>query len=115
MDVEIKIADLRLAINRILDHIENELGHTSVALGQDYYWEVHDADKYDFNKTPNNNYMVGNLYDDWEFLSATLKDKDQAIAYMVVHAAPLLRYIGEEVSGTIISPIPKPRLYPDGP
>ena len=96
MAVEIKLSELRIAVNRILDHIEHELGHASVKLNQDDYWEVVDAERYDLTKSPSD-YVVGQLHDDWEFLSSILKDKDQAVALMLIHAAPLLRCIGEEV------------------
>jgi hypothetical protein len=96
MDVEIKLSELRLVINRILDHIEHDLGRESVKLDQDNYWDVADVERYDFTKSPEN-FGHGQLYDDWEFLSSILKDKDQAVALMLLHVAPLLRYIGEEV------------------
>ena len=96
MDVEIKLSELRTVLNRILDHIENDLGHATVKLESDDYWEVADADRYDLTKGPEG-YVVGQLHDDWGFLSSILKDKDQAVALMLIHAAPLLRCIGQEV------------------
>ena len=96
MAVEIKLSELRLVINRILDHIEHDLGQASVQLNQDDYWEVADTERYDLTKSPDG-YVVGQLHDDWEFLSSILRDKDQAIALMLIHAAPLLRCIGEEI------------------
>jgi hypothetical protein len=96
MDVEINISELRLVVNRILDHIEHDLGHKSVKLDQDNYWDVSDEERYDFTKTPKN-FEHGQLYDDWEFLSSILKDKDQAVTLMLIHLAPLLRRIAEQV------------------
>ncbi len=96
MDVEIKLSELRLVVNRILDHIEHDLGLLSVKLDQDDYWDVTDGERYDFTKSPEN-FGHGQLHDDWEFLSSILKDKDQAVALMLIHVAPLLRCIGEEV------------------
>ncbi|MBW8830350.1 MAG: hypothetical protein JF606_13110 [Burkholderiales bacterium] len=96
MAVEINISELRLVINRILDHIEHDLGHASVKLNQDDYWDAADAERYDFTKSPGN-FEHGQLHDDWEFLSSIIKDKDQAVAFMLIHVAPLLRCIGEEV------------------
>jgi hypothetical protein len=96
MDVEIKVADLRLVICRILDHIEQDLGHASLALDQDDYWDVVDDERYDFTKSPTN-FEHGQLRDDWEFLSSIIKDKDQAVSLMLIHAAPLLRRIGEQI------------------
>jgi hypothetical protein len=96
MTIEIKISDMRLVINRILDHIEHDLGLTAVKLSQDSYWEVSYNQRYDFTKTPTD-YDHGQLYDDWEFLTSILKDNDQAVSLMLIHAAPLVRWLGEKV------------------
>ena len=93
---EIEISELRLVINRILDHIEHDLGKTKVAIDQDDYWDVADRERYDFTKTPEN-FEHGQLSDDWEFISVLLKDKNQAFALMLMHATPLLRRLGEQV------------------
>ncbi|PZQ74751.1 MAG: hypothetical protein DI563_11450 [Variovorax paradoxus] len=96
MAVEIKIADLRLVINRILNHIEHDLGRKEVVLDEDDYWDVGTQERYDFTKSPAF-LELGKLSDDWEFLSAILNDKDQAFALMLLHATPLIRRIGEQV------------------
>jgi hypothetical protein len=96
MAVEIKISELRSVVNQILDHIEHDLGQKSVALDQDDYWDVADDERYDPNKSPEK-YVVGRLHDDWEFLCSILRDKDRAVALMLVHAAPLLRRIAEQI------------------
>jgi hypothetical protein len=97
-NLEIEIAELRLMLNRILDHIEHDLGKARITVDQDDYWDVADEERYDFTRSPRN-FEHGQLGDDWEFLSAILKDKDQAVALMLLHAAPLLRCIGEQVRG----------------
>jgi len=96
MPIEINITELRLVVNRILDHIERDLGHATVRLSEDNYWDAADEERYDFTKCPKN-FEHGQLSDDWEFLSSILRDKDQAVALMLIHAAPLLRRIGEQV------------------
>lgn len=96
MAVEIEIKDLRLVLNRILDHIEFDLDCKTVGLDQDDYWEVADADRYDLTKSPDN-YSASKLSDDWEFLASIIADKDQAVSLMLVHAAPLLRRLGEQI------------------
>jgi hypothetical protein len=96
MGVEIRISEIREVVNRILDHIEHDLSLPAVRLSQDDYWDVLDDERYDFSKSPNS-FGHGRLHDDWEFLSSILKDKDQAVALMLIHAAPLLRWLGEEV------------------
>lgn len=96
MAVEINIAELRVVINRILEHIEHDLGNVTVNLEEDDYWDVANEERYDFTKSPEN-FEHGQLHDDWEFLSSILNDKDQAVALMLIHVAPLLRRIGEQV------------------
>jgi|SRR3954447_7309424 hypothetical protein len=96
MDVVIKISDLRLVICRILDHVEQDLGHGTLKLDQDSYWDVADDERYDFTRIPKN-FEHGQLRDDWEFLSSIINDKDQAVSFMLVHVAPLLRRIAEQI------------------
>lgn len=96
MVVEINIAELRLVVNRILDHIEHDLGQAHVKLDEDNYWDVSNEERYDFTKTPNS-FEHGQLHDDWEFLSSILNDKDQAVTLMLIHVAPLLRRIAEQI------------------
>ena len=96
MDVEIRIADLRLVIERILDHIERDLGYATMKLDLDGYWDVARAERYDFTKIPGD-FENGSLRDDWEFLTSILNDKENAVSFMLDHVAPLLRRIGEQI------------------
>jgi hypothetical protein len=96
MALKVNVSEMRIIVNRILDHIEHDLGKGSVSLTQDDYWEVADNERYDFTKSPDA-CAVGKLHDDWEFLRAILKDKDQAVALMLVYVAPILRGLGEEI------------------
>jgi len=96
MDLEIKIADLREVTNRIFEHIEKDLKLDVVRLTEDYYWDVPSDRLYDMANRPAE-LDTGQLYDDWEFLSHILQDEDQAVSLMLIHLAPLLRYIGLKV------------------
>lgn len=87
---------MRTVINRILDHIAHDLGHEVVILDKDSYWDVDDDERYEFTKSPEK-FGHGQLEDDWQFLSSILDDKDQAVSLMLIHAAPLLRRIGEQI------------------
>jgi hypothetical protein len=51
-NLEIKISEIRLVLNRILDHIEHDLGKARVMLDQDDYRDVADEARYDFTKSP---------------------------------------------------------------
>lgn len=91
---EIKIADLKKAVNRLLDHIVETRHVDSITIEHPYYWHIPadqiynmDADVRDLD--------VGSLEDDWEFASALLDDGEIPVAYQLTQIAPLLRYIAE--------------------
>lgn len=96
MDLEIKVADLREITNRIFDHVQKDLKVDAIRLTEDYYWDVPSDRLYDMANKPTE-LDCGQLYDDWEFLSHILRDKDQAVSLMLIHLAPLLRHMGLKV------------------
>jgi hypothetical protein len=96
MHAEVKLDELRLIINKIFDHLQNDLGHKTIRLDEDNYWEVASDERY-APAAPSRSFEMGQLYHDWEFLSEILKDEEQAVSLMFIHAAPLLRYIGEKI------------------
>lgn len=66
-------------------------------LTQDDYWDVIGAERFNLTKSPDA-YGVGKLHDDWEFLRRLLDvDRDEAVSLMHIHAAPILRWLDEEV------------------
>lgn len=93
--VEVKIADLRTILNRILHHIEHDLNRKSITLDANDYWEVKDGERYD-HQLPTG-YGLGNLQDDWDFLAPILEDKELAVSWPLNHASSILRRIGEQV------------------
>jgi hypothetical protein len=98
MTVDVSIPELRRVVNLILDHIEHDLGVRQIALDQDDYWHVMSPEKYDL-LTNSRNLGIGKLSDDWEFLAKLPDDRQQAVALMLIHVAPLLERIGEQVGG----------------
>lgn len=95
---EIDLDALKAATNAILDHIVTDLGMRKVAVKdtKDFYWEV-PSDRLYAVKEAQPQLDVGRLSDDLEFLQDLPTDKRQAVAAMLIHIAPLLRFIGEEV------------------
>lgn len=93
----INLEDLRWAINAIFDHIKEDLKIEDCPLTENYYWDISDDSLYAVDKdaeTPS----VGSLQDDWEFLRPLLsQDRNQAVSLMLIHAAPLLRYVGRKI------------------
>ncbi len=95
MNLAINIADLRKITNLIFDHMEHDLDITSIVIEEDYYWDIPSKELYKVegdHPSPG----IGQLYDDWEFLSK-IRDREQAVSLMMIHVAPLLRYIGEKI------------------
>jgi hypothetical protein len=98
MASELDLRQLKQVIDDIFDHMHNDLGieKVSIADEQDFYWDV-PSNKIRDVKADQPQLDVGRLTDDWEFLAPILKDKNQALAIMLIHVAPLLRRIGEDV------------------
>ena len=97
MMLEIETSKLRKIVNDILSHVEHNLGHSVIRLPEEYYWQVSGEDRYDLTKV-DPDFGLGNLWDDWEFLVPLLEDKDQVLAIMLMHVAPILLAIADHVS-----------------
>lgn len=91
-----RIDDLRTIVNLIFNYIEDDLGIFEVELSENYYWDAPDDALYSVDKKLDA-FDVGSLYDDLEFLTPLLDNSDEAFALMLVHVAPLLRYIAKKV------------------
>ena len=98
MATELDIRELRKTVDAIFDHILNDVKVEKLTIkdDRDFYWEV-PSDKLFAVKDARPQLDVGRLADDWEFLQSVCRDKQQAVALMLIHAAPLLRHIGEEI------------------
>jgi hypothetical protein len=96
--MEIDIRALKSVTNAILDHIVNDLkiDKLTVPDNKDFYWNVPTDQLYEV-KASQPELDVGRLSDDWEFLESILKDKSHAVSLMMMHVAPLLRHVGEEI------------------
>lgn len=95
----LNIIQLRQITQMLLDSCE-ALGGSEWVLDEDLYWEVDECVRYGFTRSPEcGDFVVGQLYDDWHFLSALLEDPDQAHPLMLIHLAPLLRYMALHING----------------
>ena len=96
--VKLDIRELKKAVDAIFDHILNDVKVESLTIkdDRDFYWEVPSDKLFAVKETPPE-LDVGRLVDDWEFLQSVCHDKEQAVALMLTHVAPLLRHIGEEI------------------
>lgn len=92
----INIGQLRTIIDSILSHIENDLQLKEIELSEDYYWNIADDVLY-MGENKEEEITVGSLCDDLEFLMPLLHDKDHAFSLMLIHVAPILRYLALKV------------------
>lgn len=96
--VEIDLRDLKRAVDAILNHVIEDLGIQRVAISEDedFFWACPPPEMYDVSKKPTE-WWTGRLSDDLDFIQRMLASNDGYMAFMLTHAAPLLRYIGEKV------------------
>lgn len=94
----LEIHALQKISNSIFDHIINDLKISKIELkeNKDFYWEVPDDELYAV-KNAQPKLDIGRLSDDWEFLKPLLHEEKQAVSLMLIHLAPLMRYLGTEV------------------
>ena len=92
--MKVDIQDLRVVVNRLLDHISHTRGIREVELGTDFYWSVDGDLLYDMSKEPTD-MSAGSLADDWQFASSLLQTANEPVAYQLTEVAPILRRIGE--------------------
>ena len=95
--MEIDLVKLREVVDRLLDHIIETRGVRTVALQGRYYWEVPAPARYR-TEIDRGALDVGNLADDWAFVSGLLQEENQPVAYQLTELAPLLAYIGEALA-----------------
>jgi hypothetical protein len=93
---DIAIGDLRRVINDILDFVENDLAIRSITPRYDHYWVVPDEDLYALDRQPGQ-LDAGSLKDDWHFLRAAVKNKNQALPATLAHVAPILTLLANQL------------------
>jgi len=93
---EISIADVRKVVNRLLDHITDTRKIEKITIDDDLYWEIPSDNRYDMSSDIEELY-VGNLVDDWGFVSGLLDENVTPVTYQLTEVAPILRFIGEKL------------------
>jgi hypothetical protein len=96
--MEIDLAKLRDVLTASLDHIIALRGTTKVPIDgvRDFYWDIAENALSDMSTHPAAD--VGRLSDDADFVAlaaAGLALGEVPVPYVLVHAAPLVRYIAE--------------------
>lgn len=93
--MEIELQKLRDVVNRLFDHIIVTRDIGKVELDADFYWDIPEEKRYSATQPQPDDLGVGDLEDDWEFVSSLLKKGSNPVAYQLTEVAPLLRRIGE--------------------
>jgi hypothetical protein len=95
--MDCSVADLKAIVAKILDHVIEDIGVTELKLENNFYWSISEEELYKLNDEKPT-LSVGSLADDWEFLRSLLnEEREQSPSLMLIHAAPLLRYIGQRL------------------
>jgi hypothetical protein len=92
----IDIPELRRIVNELLLHVERVAGQ-SVAIDSDFYWDLPSPEVWDVSKGIPKVDEVGSLGDDLEFLRSMSEIVEDGPSLNLIHAAPLLKYLGEKV------------------
>jgi hypothetical protein len=92
----IDIIELRKITDLIYEHILDNLKIKSVEMTEDMYWSISAKNLYDIEKKPND-FGIGQLYDDLDFLRHILDDESQAVPPMMMHLAPIFQYLATQV------------------
>ena len=93
----INIPELRDIINDLLTRIEIEAG-PNVAIDNDFYWDLPSPEMWDTSKEIAKVDCVGSLKDDLHFLKVMRNPLEEGPVLNLIHAAPLLKYLGEKVA-----------------
>ena len=92
----INIPELRRIVHELLLHVERVAGE-NVEIESDAYWDLPSPEIWDVSKDITKVDEVGSLGDDVQFLQSMDEIVTQGPSLNLIHAAPLLRYIGEKV------------------
>lgn len=97
--MQIDLSELKQTIDRLFNHIMDTRGVKFFEFEKENYWNIPSRDVYEFEEPKELD--IGNLSDDWEFLSKLLQSENQPVAYQLTQVAPLLRYIGERIGADL--------------
>ncbi len=91
---ELELKTLKKWIIELLDAVEDDLGIDKITLSNDYYWTLEPKSKYSFENEPtNSNLLVGQLFDDLDFLILGANESAPLSRAQLCHVVPLLGYL----------------------
>ena len=94
--MKISLTELRIIINRLLDHIIEVQGKTELEIRQPFYWNLPSSTLYNLNlQSDELKADVGSLADDWALLHSLLNTNTDPVPYQCTEVAALIRFLGE--------------------
>ncbi|MDQ0893948.1 hypothetical protein [Agromyces ramosus] len=91
-NLKIELSELRRAIDRVLDHVEEENGGT-VTIPADYFWSVPASDIYDVSAPPE--LTIGQLSESWDNLNEERAGMSKhTISFASVWLGDIMKAIG---------------------
>lgn len=92
--MDIKISDIEKAFLLTMNHLKAD-GLTSISIDDDYYWKIPQENQYDPYVKPDN-LTIGQLSEDWEWLSKVINGECEPLAYTLVYLSAIIKRIGEK-------------------
>ena len=92
----INIPELRRILDELLTHVQRVAG-PNVPIDCDCYWDLPSPALWDVSKGIDKVDQIGSLCDDLCFLQSMTKTVEEGPSLNLIHAASVLRYIGEKV------------------
>ena len=93
--IEIDTQTLRLACERIIDHLE-KTENAKIMLDEDFYWNIPEDTIYNMSGQPTN-LDIGQLSDDWKEVQAIVHQEKDPVSFALVWLGAIMRAIGEKV------------------
>ena len=100
--MEIDLREVRIVVNKLLDHIIETRRVTQLGVEHPNYWNVRYEQLIDPTGPPDN-LDIGSLTDDWDLLRSLIESDTPPVAYQLTEVAPLIRYIGEVLGRELAS------------
>lgn len=100
--MQIETAKLRDLVIKTLDYLADDLGVAVISIddASNFYWNIPADQLSEMRQAPKAD--VGSLSDDCDFIRlahASLERGETPMPYVLVHVAPLLRYVAELQDG----------------
>ena len=92
----INIPELRRILDELLTHVQHVAG-PNVPIDSDCYWELPSPELWNVSKEIDKVDQIGSLGDDLYFLQSMTKIVEDGPSLNLIHAASVLRYLGEKV------------------